>query len=73
MSTRPEDVALSSERLVRIDRHLKERYIDPGKIAGAVTLVARHGRSRTRRRPGLRATASAREPMTEDTVFRIYS
>ena len=43
MSTKPEDVGLSSERLARIDRHLQERYIQPGKIAGAVTLVARHG------------------------------
>ena len=36
MGGRPEDVGLSSERLARIDRHLQERYIEPGKIADVV-------------------------------------
>ena len=40
---RAEEVGLSSERLDRIERHLRERYIDEGRIAGAVTLVARRG------------------------------
>ncbi len=72
MSTKPEDVGLSSERLARIDRHLQERYIQPGKIAGAVTLVARHGQVAHLSALGLR-DRERKEPMTEDTVFRIYS
>ena len=31
---------LSTERLGRIDTLLQQRYIEPGKIAGALTLVA---------------------------------
>ena len=45
MTARPEDVGMSGERLARIDSHLKNRYVDPGKIAGALTLVYRGKRS----------------------------
>jgi hypothetical protein len=38
-----ERTGLALERLARIDEHLKRRYIKPGKIAGALTLVARRG------------------------------
>jgi len=31
MPVRPEDVGLSSERLARIDAHLKNRYLDPAE------------------------------------------
>ncbi len=70
--TSPESVGLSSERLARIDDHLERRYVTPGKITGAVSLVARGGEvawlsaigERDRER-GVR--------MTEDTIFRIYS
>jgi CubicO group peptidase (beta-lactamase class C family) len=69
---KPEDVGLSTERLRRIDEHLTSRYVETGKIAGALTLVARKGRvaflsplgSRDRERDA---------PMHADTVFRIYS
>ena len=72
MLVKPEEVGLSSERLARIDRHWRERYIEPGKIAGAVTLVARHGKVAHFSALGLRDRERAR-PMTEDTLFRIYS
>jgi CubicO group peptidase (beta-lactamase class C family) len=72
MGGRAEDVGLSSERLARIDRHLLERYIEPGKIAGAVTLVARRGQVAHFSALGLR-DRERKHPMTEDTVFRIYS
>ncbi|KXS52692.1 MAG: beta-lactamase, partial [Marinobacter sp. T13-3] len=41
----PESVVagLSKSRLERITRHLDEKYIQPGKLPGALTLVARHG------------------------------
>src|SRR5437879_3487337 len=41
--TSPEAVGLSSERLERITNTM-QRDIDSGRIAGAVTLVARHGK-----------------------------
>jgi len=40
--TRPEDVGLSSERLARIDDHLRRRYLEPGKIADIVIWNAEH-------------------------------
>src|SRR5258706_3519451 len=41
--TRPEDVGLSRERLLRIHEAV-QHHIDTHQIAGAVTLVARKGR-----------------------------
>jgi CubicO group peptidase (beta-lactamase class C family) len=72
MTVRPEDVGLSSERLARIDVHLRRRYVDPGKIPGALTVVARHGKVAFRSAIGLR-DREREQPMTEDTIFRIYS
>jgi CubicO group peptidase (beta-lactamase class C family) len=69
---RPEDVGLSSERLARIDDHLKKRYLDPGKIAGALTLVWRRGEVAFLSPVGL-ADRERGTPMAEDTIFRIYS
>jgi CubicO group peptidase (beta-lactamase class C family) len=72
MSTRPEALGLSSERLARIDAHLKSRYIDPGKIAGALTLVARRGEIAHLSPIGLMDRERGKS-MIEDTIFRIYS
>jgi CubicO group peptidase (beta-lactamase class C family) len=72
MSVRPEDVGLSSERLARIDRHLLDRYVGPGKIAGCLVQVTRRGEIVHRTALGSRDLARGL-PMTDDTVFRIYS
>ncbi|MDJ0869169.1 MAG: serine hydrolase domain-containing protein [Myxococcota bacterium] len=72
MSVRPEDLGLSSERLARIDAHLKTRYVDPGKIAGALSLVFRRGEIAWLSPLGL-ADRERGRPMREDTLFRIYS
>ncbi len=68
----PEEVGLSSARLRRLDEHLRARYVDPGKIAGALTLVARRGKVAFLSPVGLmdreRGTA-----MRADAIFRIYS
>jgi CubicO group peptidase (beta-lactamase class C family) len=72
VATRPEDVGLSSERLARIDRHLLERYVGPGKIAGCLTAVARRGEIALLSPLG-RRDLGRDLPMTEDTIFRIYS
>jgi CubicO group peptidase (beta-lactamase class C family) len=71
-TVKPEEVGLSSERLQRIDAHLRSQYIDNGKIAGAVTLVARHGKVAHFSALG-QADRERGTKMSEDTLFRIYS
>jgi CubicO group peptidase (beta-lactamase class C family) len=68
----PESVGLSSQRLRRVDDHLKAAYVDTGKIAGALTLVARHGRVVHCSPVGLMDRERGK-PMQTDTIFRIYS
>jgi CubicO group peptidase (beta-lactamase class C family) len=72
MSTHPESVGLSSERLARVDEHLRRHYVDPGKIAGCLTLVARRGEL-VHHSPIGRADLARDTPMAQDTLFRIYS
>jgi len=63
---------LSVDRLSRLHRHLDENYIQPGRIPGAVTLVARHGKVVWTNAQGMMDVERGR-PMQRDTVFRIYS
>ena len=63
---------VSLDRLKRITRHFDQNYIQPGKIPGAVTLVARHGKVLWCGAQGLRGV-ERNLPMERDTVFRIYS
>ncbi len=72
MIVKPEEVGLSGERLARIEQHLKRRYIEPKKIAGTLTLIARHGQVAYLSPLGL-MDIERQKPMTEDTIFRIYS
>ncbi len=67
----PEDVELSSERLERID-NVVQKSIDDSRIAGAVTLVARHGKVAYFKAFGM-ANREARTPMHTDQIFRICS
>ncbi len=67
----PEQVGLSSERLGRI-RPVIQRYVDEGKYAGVITLVARHGKVAYLDCVGM-MDRDAGKPMKEDTIFRIYS
>ena len=69
---KPEEVGLSSVRLARIDDHLRERYIEPGKISGALTLVARRGRI-AHCSPLGHMEVERKRPLEEDAIFRIYS
>ena len=39
----PEELGFSSERLERINAFM-ERYVEEGKVAGFITLVARRGK-----------------------------
>ncbi|HYC23885.1 MAG TPA: serine hydrolase, partial [Candidatus Bathyarchaeia archaeon] len=43
MTTKAEAVGLSPLRLERLDRFLERRYIAPGKIPGALTVIVRRG------------------------------
>ena len=67
----PEEVGLSSQRLNNI-RPWVQRYIDAGKIPGALVMVARHGRVAYLDRWAYR-DVEARLPVELDTIFRIYS
>src|ERR1700744_1077005 len=68
---RPEDVALSPERLARIGATLKAD-IEAGRIPGAVIAIARHGKLVMLDAYGWRDKA-ANIPMTTDTIFNVAS
>jgi CubicO group peptidase (beta-lactamase class C family) len=72
MTARTPKTGLAGERLARIEAHLKRRYVDPGKIAGALTLVCRRGEIAHLSPIGLMDRERG-VPMAEDTIFRIYS
>jgi CubicO group peptidase (beta-lactamase class C family) len=66
-----ERTGMSAERLARIDPAM-QAYIDRGVYAGISTIVARRGEIAHQGRYGLR-DIEAGLPMTEDTIFRLYS
>lgn len=70
-TVRPEDVGFSSARLARIDQAM-ERYIESGKLAGTLTLVARRGKIAHLQPLGM-MDAESQKPIERDTLFRIYS
>jgi CubicO group peptidase (beta-lactamase class C family) len=63
---------LSADQLRNIERHLDRRYIQPGKLPGALTLVARRGEVAYVKAQGL-MDVERNKPVCRDTVFRIYS
>jgi CubicO group peptidase (beta-lactamase class C family) len=65
------EVGLDSERLKRIDAHFA-RYVADGRLAGWLLTVRRHGRLAHVARAGSR-DLEAGLPVTDDTVWRIYS
>jgi CubicO group peptidase (beta-lactamase class C family) len=67
----PEEVGVSSKRLDRIGDTI-QRSIDAGRIAGAVSLVARHGKIVYFKAFGM-ADREAGKPMGTDNIFRICS
>ncbi|MCY4063334.1 MAG: serine hydrolase [Chloroflexi bacterium] len=67
----PETVGISAERLNKINDKLQE-YVDCGKVAGFVTLVARESEVAHFETCGYR-DAENKLPMERDTIFRIYS
>ena len=71
LQTNPAKAGMDPERLARIPARMKA-YVEKGTIAGAVTLVARHGVL-----AGLEAVGyqdlESKKPMRTDTIFQIMS
>jgi CubicO group peptidase (beta-lactamase class C family) len=67
----PEAVGMSAERLARIDP-IMQKHVDEGGFAGLSVLVARHGQIVFGAQYGYR-DKEAGKPLTEDTIYRIYS
>lgn len=67
----PESVGLSAQRLERIGV-LMQKNIDVGRVAGTVTLVARHGKVAWFKAQGM-ADKEAGKAMPPDALFRICS
>src|ERR1700727_815511 len=70
-TAKPESVGLSSDRLERIGTAV-QRSIDDKRIAGAVTLVVRHGHVAWSKSQGM-MDREAGKAMRPDAMFRICS
>ena len=70
-AAKPDSVGMSAERLSRLNAAMKE-WVDQGRLAGTVTMVARHGKVVEFDANGKRDIA-ANAPMQKDSIFRIYS
>jgi CubicO group peptidase (beta-lactamase class C family) len=68
----PDAAGMDAGRLERITDHFRTTYVDPGKIAGCQITVARAGHIAYHRTLGLMDREQG-VPMTEDTIFRIFS
>ena len=69
--TRPKEAGFTTEGLARIDAYLKKE-IETNKIAGAIIMIQRKGETAYFNSFGIRDPGT-KEPMTPDTIFRIYS
>ena len=67
----PEEVGMSAARLERI-APVMQRWVDNGKIPGALTMIARAGKLVHFEKVGMQDIASA-TPIEFGTIFRIYS
>ncbi len=70
-SVKPEREGFDSERLDRITE-ITQAYVDEGKLAGVITMVARRGKIVHFEAVGQRGADDDR-PLTKDALFRIYS
>src|SRR5438270_1485460 len=70
-TAKPESVGFSSDRLRNL-HSLIQNEIDQKQLAGAVTILARHGKIIDYRTYGQRDVEKS-VPMTKDTIFRAYS
>jgi CubicO group peptidase (beta-lactamase class C family) len=72
MKVNPAGAGLAERQLDRITEHFQSRYVDAGRIAGCQVAVSRHGQVGYFRSFGCRDLERAL-PVTEDTIWRIYS
>ena len=72
MTTKAKAAGLSPARLETLDHYLQSRYIDSGKIPGALTVIYRHGEVGHFSALGM-ADVERKKPLREDTIFRAYS
>jgi len=69
--SKPDALGFSSNRLIRIN-NLMNRYVESGKLAGAVTCIARRGQVFHYETFGYQNLEN-QTPMAKDSIFRIYS
>jgi CubicO group peptidase (beta-lactamase class C family) len=68
----PESAGMSKAALDRVDAHLKQRYVDAGRLPGTQLLVYRRGKVVHSTVQGF-ADLERKAPVRDDTIFRIYS
>ncbi len=68
---KPEEVGVSSTKVEELSTFMQS-LVDEGKIAGGVTLMARHGKVIHLRAVGM-ADREEKKPMTTDAIFRLAS
>ncbi len=71
MTTTPEDVGLSTERLARADATMRA-YVDAGKLPGVQWILSRRGEVVHRDCYGF-ADVEAQRAVEPETIYRIYS
>ena len=69
--SKPDAVGFSAERLGKLDSSMKS-LVDAKKLAGMVTVLARHGKIVEEKTYGY-ADVASQKPMQKDTIVRIYS
>ncbi|HIG41864.1 MAG: serine hydrolase domain-containing protein [bacterium] len=70
-NAKPEREGVSQERLDRITEHMNQA-VEKGTMVGGLAMIARNGKIVYSETYGLR-DREENKPMTEDTIFRIYS
>jgi len=68
----PEAAGMSKTALARVEAHLKQRYIDAGRLPGSQFVVYRRGKVVHNGLQGF-ADVERKVPVKDDTIFRIYS
>ncbi|WP_397415573.1 serine hydrolase domain-containing protein [Phenylobacterium sp.] len=67
----PEALGFDSARLAKLDAYMRG-VVDQGRVAGMTTFLARKGKVVSFKIYG-KASLESGKPMTEDSIFRIYS
>jgi CubicO group peptidase (beta-lactamase class C family) len=69
---KPEAAGLTAARLQHLARFLQQKYLDAGRLPCALTLIQRRGEIAHLSALGL-MDIERKRPVSEDTIFRIYS